>query len=68
MEQCLPYDAIVADCPNLADIAFGKDGGLRTFLPMTGVTTMADLEAVSSSEAPDFWMPTLATLAGIRVG
>lgn len=53
-------------CHLLADIALGREGGLRTFLPMTGVTTMAELQAATREEAPDYWMPSLGTLAGIE--
>jgi hypothetical protein len=49
-----------------ADIALGREGGLRTFLPLTGVTTLEDFSNVSSAAAPDFYMDCLATLTGIH--
>jgi len=48
------------------DIALGREGGLRTFLPLTGVTTLEDFSNVSSAAAPDFYMDCLATLTGIH--
>lgn len=49
------------------DIALGKEGGLQTFLPMTGVTQPEDLDGAElDGTAPDYWMPSIATLAGLQ--
>lgn len=42
------------------DIAFGKNGGLKTLLVLTGVTTMK--EALASSIVPDYIASSLAVL------
>eukprot|EP00191_Tetraselmis_sp_GSL018_P000631 CAMPEP_0177599612 /NCGR_PEP_ID=MMETSP0419_2-20121207/13096_1 /TAXON_ID=582737 /ORGANISM="Tetraselmis sp., Strain GSL018" /LENGTH=164 /DNA_ID=CAMNT_0019092377 /DNA_START=526 /DNA_END=1020 /DNA_ORIENTATION=- len=47
------------------DIALGKQGGLRTVLPLTGVTSLEDLQAAGEEQLPDFYVPNLATLAGL---
>mmetsp|Transcript_47792 Transcript_47792/g.121940 ORF Transcript_47792/g.121940 Transcript_47792/m.121940 type:complete len:374 (+) Transcript_47792:139-1260(+) len=46
------------------DIALGREGGLRTFLPLTGVTTLEDIHSADKSALPDYYMPCLATLTG----
>ncbi|WIA32649.1 hypothetical protein OEZ86_003450 [Tetradesmus obliquus] len=47
------------------DIAMGKQGGLVTLLPLTGVTTMQGALSAASREQPDFIMPSVAALAGL---
>ena len=47
------------------DIALGKLGKLRTILPLTGVSTLADLLAATDEQRPDFVVTNLAALAGI---
>ena len=47
------------------DIALGKQGGLRTCLPLTGVTQPADLAAAPPAARPDFVVRCLAVLAGL---
>eukprot|EP00976_Prorocentrum_cordatum_P107814 1194714-Prorocentrum_minimum.AAC.2 len=44
------------------DILFGKDGGLRTMLVLSGVTTEAELLSPSNAIAPDFYTDSLAEL------
>lgn len=44
------------------DIQFGKNGGLKTLLVMTGITKPTDLQ--SSSIKPDFWIDSLADFQG----
>lgn len=36
------------------DIALGKTGGWRTILPLTGVTSLADVLAADLLSQPDF--------------
>lgn len=54
------------------DILLGAEGGLRTIMPMTGVTTAEELaDAVARSDepgalpVPDFVIPSVAALAGL---
>lgn len=47
------------------DIALGKEGGLVTVLPLTGVTSLRDLVAAPPSVLPDFVIPSVAALAGL---
>lgn len=47
------------------DIALGREGGLLTVLPLTGVTTEEKLAAAQPHELPHFVVPNLAALAGI---
>ena len=44
------------------DILFGKDGGLRTLLVLSGVTTEEGLLSPKNSITPDFYMDSLASL------
>jgi 4-nitrophenyl phosphatase len=44
------------------DIAFGKAGGLRTLLVLSGVTQSADLEGLSADKQPDYCLPDLSHL------
>lgn len=48
------------------DIALGRQGGLQTVLPLTGVTTEQDLLAAPPDMLPHFVVDNLAALAGIR--
>lgn len=50
------------------DIALGKQGGLVTLLPLTGVTQRADLEGLPADQRPDVVMPSIAALAGLDPG
>ncbi|KAF6248587.1 hypothetical protein COO60DRAFT_1466609, partial [Scenedesmus sp. NREL 46B-D3] len=47
------------------DIAMGKQGGLVTLLPLTGVTTMQGALSAASGEQPDYIIPSVAALAGL---
>lgn len=44
------------------DILFGRDGGLRTLLVLSGVTTEATLTAPGQHIVPNFYADSLATL------
>ena len=44
------------------DILFGKDGGLRTMLVLSGVTTEEELLSPNNTIAPDFYTDSLAEL------
>lgn len=57
--------AIVGDRLD-TDIALGKQGGLTTILPLTGVCSLDDVAACSDDERPDFVVASIATLAGIE--
>jgi ribonucleotide monophosphatase NagD (HAD superfamily) len=48
------------------DIALGKEGGLVTILPLTGVTRESDLAGLPASQAPDFVIRSVANLAGLE--
>ena len=56
-ESCIVGDRLDTD------IYLGKEGGLRTILPLTGVTDVADLAVLSESRMPDFVIQSLAELA-----
>ena len=47
------------------DVAMGKQGGLRTILPLTGVTSREDLEGADPQHAPDHVITSFAALAGL---
>lgn len=47
------------------DILFGKRGGLKTLLVMTGVSTSHDLETASADTRPDYVLDSLADLMNI---
>jgi 4-nitrophenyl phosphatase len=47
------------------DIRVGRRVGLRTVLPLTGVTTPSDLERVAPDERPDFVVESLEELPGV---
>jgi len=49
------------------DILFGKDGGLRTMLVLSGVTTEAELLSPSNSIQPDFYAASLPELLPTKV-
>ncbi|GLC44758.1 hypothetical protein PLESTF_001055400 [Pleodorina starrii] len=47
------------------DIFLGRQGGLFTCLPLTGVTTLERLGRLPVSELPDLVVPSVAQLAGL---
>ena len=54
------------------DILLGAEGGLRTVMPMTGVTTREELEEAKrradepgALPVPDFVIPSVAALVGL---
>ncbi|KAG2445344.1 hypothetical protein HYH02_008809 [Chlamydomonas schloesseri] len=58
--------AIVGDRMD-TDIHLGRQGGLFTCLPLTGVTTLKRLQALPASEHPDVVVRSVAQLAGLPV-
>jgi phosphoglycolate phosphatase len=50
------------------DILFGKDGGLRTLLVLSGVTTEATLLSPKNTIAPDYYTSCLGDLRPAAVG
>ena len=60
-----PEEAVIVGDRLDTDIALGRAGGLQTVLPLTGVTTEADLAQAEAGMLPHFVVPCLATLAGI---
>jgi ribonucleotide monophosphatase NagD (HAD superfamily) len=47
-------------------LAYGPvQGGFRTFLPLTGVTQLRDMEPLSAEERPDVVCCSVANLAGL---
>ena len=48
------------------DILFGKDGGLRTMLVLSGVTTEETLKSPENDIAPDFYTDKLADLLCLK--
>lgn len=61
-----PEEACIVGDRLDTDIALGRDGGLLTVLPLTGVTTEEKLAAAAEGELPHFVVPNLAALAGIE--
>lgn len=61
-----PSEACIVGDRLDTDIALGRSGGLRTVLPLTGVTTEAQLAAAGEGELPHYVAPNLAALAGIE--
>ena len=61
-----PQEACIVGDRLDTDIALGREGGLLTVLPLTGVTREADLAAAQPVELPHFVVPNLAVLAGIQ--
>lgn len=57
--------AIVGDRMD-TDIHLGRQGGLVTVLPLTGVTTLERLQALPPGELPDFVVGSVANLAGME--
>ena len=47
-------------------LLFGKDGGLRTLLVLSGVTDEATLKSPENSIHPDFYTSKLADLLSIK--
>jgi ribonucleotide monophosphatase NagD (HAD superfamily) len=48
------------------DIALGREGGLLTVLPLTGVTTLPEaLAAAEEGRGPDIVVPSVAALVGL---
>ncbi|PNW82043.1 hypothetical protein CHLRE_06g271400v5 [Chlamydomonas reinhardtii] len=58
------HTAIVGDRMD-TDIHLGRQGGLFTCLPLTGVTTLKRLEGLPASEHPDVVVRSVAQLAGL---
>lgn len=56
--------AIIGDRMD-TDIVLGRQGGLFTCLPLTGVTTRATLEALPEDLRPDVVVGSMAQLAGL---
>ncbi|KXZ52039.1 hypothetical protein GPECTOR_10g1062 [Gonium pectorale] len=56
--------AIVGDRLD-TDIHLGRQGGLFTCLPLTGVTTLERLRGLPVGELPDVVVPSVAQLAGL---
>ncbi len=50
------------------DIRVGRRLGLTTVLPLTGVTSRADVEAATPDERPDFVIESLEELPGLVPG
>lgn len=63
-----PDQALIVGDRLDTDIALGRAGGLKTALPLTGVTTEAVLAAAEEVELPHYVAPNLAALAGIHAG
>ena len=59
-----PHEACIVGDRLDTDIALGKAGGLRTVLPLTGVTTPGDLAAADVDLLPDFVVPSFGALMG----
>ncbi|PNH08869.1 Phosphoglycolate phosphatase [Tetrabaena socialis] len=57
--------AIIGDRMD-TDIRMGRQGGLLTCLPLTGVTTLAALAALPPGERPDCVVQSVAQLAGLE--
>ncbi|GLI70322.1 hypothetical protein VaNZ11_015277 [Volvox africanus] len=56
--------AIIGDRMD-TDILLGRQGGLFTCLPLTGVTTLERLQSLPASERPDVVVGSVAKLAGL---
>ncbi|KAL4450044.1 hypothetical protein ABPG77_010713 [Micractinium sp. CCAP 211/92] len=63
-----PDQALIVGDRLDTDVALGRAGGLKTALPLTGVTTEASLAAAAQHELPHCVVPNLAALAGIHAG
>lgn len=63
-----PDQALIVGDRLDTDIALGRAGGLKTALPLTGVTTEAALAAAEQHELPHCVVPNLAALAGVHAG
>jgi len=61
-----PEQALIVGDRLDTDIFLGRQGGLKTALPLTGVTTEEALAAADAGELPHYVMPNLAALAGIH--
>lgn len=61
-----PEEACIVGDRLDTDIWTGRQGGLRTVLPLTGITTVDMLAAADPGHLPDYVVPCLATLAGIE--
>eukprot|EP00955_Chlamydomonas_euryale_P097514 365082-Chlamydomonas_euryale.AAC.9 len=48
------------------DILFGKNGGLRTALVLSGVTDEATLLSPENKVSPDVYMPQLSALLSVK--
>lgn len=46
------------------DIAFGLNGGMKTLLVLTGITTLDDVNAPDNTVHPDFYIKSLGDLYG----
>jgi phosphoglycolate/pyridoxal phosphate phosphatase family enzyme len=63
-----PEDGIMIGDRLDTDIRVGRRLGLATALPLTGVTSRADVEAATPDERPDFVLDSLEELPGIVAG
>lgn len=63
-----PDQALIVGDRLDTDIVLGRAGGLKTALPLTGVTTETVLAAAEEVELPHYVAPNLAALAGIHAG
>lgn len=48
------------------DIQFGLDGGCRTMLVLSGVTTLETLQSPENKISPDFYTSKLADLLSVK--
>jgi phosphoglycolate/pyridoxal phosphate phosphatase family enzyme len=63
-----PQDAVMVGDRLDTDIRVGRNLGLTTVLPLTGVTTRAHLRSVSPEERPDYVIESLEELPGVLAG
>jgi ribonucleotide monophosphatase NagD (HAD superfamily) len=61
----LPSQACIIGDRLDTDIALGRQGGLQTVLPLSGVTKPAQLLEAESAQLPHYVVDNLAALAGI---
>jgi ribonucleotide monophosphatase NagD (HAD superfamily) len=63
-----PQDAVMVGDRLDTDIRVGRNLGLTTVLPLTGVTTRAHLRGASPEERPDYVIESLEELPGVLAG